>query len=101
MSAERCFRIVSRTLNDLMMESVSRTLKDLMTESVRIVRVAEFPGKTTLHPRCRCLPIAMLFLEIWTTLEGECQQHRSRTVDSFAMDFSCNCSRRPPHRARP
>ncbi len=27
-----------------------------------------FQGKTTLHPRCRCLPIAMLFLEIWTTL---------------------------------
>ncbi len=27
--------------------------------------------KTRLHPRCRCLPIAILFLEIWTTLSGE------------------------------
>ncbi len=33
-----------------------------------IVHISEFPGNKTLHPRCRCLPIAMLFGEILATL---------------------------------
>ncbi len=34
----------------------------------RGVRISEFLRKTTLHPRGRHLHIAMLFLDIWTTL---------------------------------
>ncbi len=38
------------------------------TTYVRIDNISEVPRKTTLPPRRRHLPTAMLFFEIWTTL---------------------------------
>ncbi len=34
----------------------------------RVVNISEFRGKSALHPRRHCVVIAMLFLEIGTTL---------------------------------
>ncbi len=43
----------------------------LLTEDGRIAHISEFQVTSTLHPRRRRhLRIEMLFLEIWTSLDG-------------------------------